>query len=331
MDNLAPQDHKLKSFWSRTEGTVGMATIAVMVIGGAVVIQMFQSFFVGLFYSLIAMIGSTLAALLLIAILAVVVSVVTNPRFRTLCSYYFKFAIQKATNVFIPVFWKDILMEHLKNANSRREIIVTQTSELNGQIKTLELEVKKNEQEIEKLMAEASVAQKMNKQLAMSAALQEAQSKRASNNEYNDALKQMHAMLDVFNKYIEFVDYLIRKLKSDITENIRKKNLMDKAAMVMSASKAIMNGKTDEDLLYDETTEWMAQDYGQKLGQVEEFMNQTKPLIERFDMNRMADLQMGLKSLEEWQVKNQLPMSAGSKQEVVFTNTPAQTPVFIKK
>lgn len=330
-----PQDYQHKGFWNRPEGTTGMVAAFALVVGGAIAVYALKDFFAGLLAGLVSLIGSAFAAIVLITLVMAVISIVTNPRFRTLWSYYFKSLMRRATNVFVPVYWKDILKEHLKSAKDKREIMVSQISDLNGQMTVMSEEIRKNEKAIQKLYAEATASQQLGKQLAMQAALQEAQAKTDSNAEYNEALTRMRAMKDVFDKYVEYIDYLIRKLTSDITEGIRKKELMDRAHTVMSAAKSIMQGGSDEDLLYDETTEWMAQDYGEKLGKITEFMEQTKPLIERFDVENLAQLQSGLASLEAWQQKNMQPQipQQSSKQTIPATMAPAQqkVPVFLKK
>lgn len=330
-----PQEYQHKGFWDRPEGTAGMIVTAAIVIGGAIAVYALQGFLAGLFFGLISLIGSALAAIVLVAVVAAVVTIVTNPRFSTLWSYYFKALMRRITNPFISVYWEDILKDHLKNSRVKREIMVSQTSELNGQMTVMSEQIRKNERAIQKLYAEATASQQLGKQLAMQAALQEAQAKTESNAGYTEALARMNAMKAVFEKYIEYIDYLIRKLDFDITENIEKKKLMDKAKKVLSAAKSIMKSGDDEALLYDETVEWMAQDYGNQLGQIEEFMTQTKPLIERFDVQNLAQMQEGLAALEAWQLKNGQPRIAqqSSKQTVPVQAAPVQqkAPVFLKK
>jgi hypothetical protein len=285
-----------KGFWSRPEGTTAMITLAVVACFGIWGLSFIMPF-------IISLLEDVLYASLLAGGVIVIGWTAMQPRFWTLGSYFFKSIMRAVTSIFITIDPIGILKGYVVTLRKRLQDMLQQIEELRGNMRILQEKIAKNEREIDQSMSMAKAARDAGKALVVQKNARSADRKQKSNMTYEDLYKKMEAMYRVLIKYSEAADYMIADITDEVEEATEKKKLIDKASRAMSSAKKILQGSGDDSLLYNETMEFLADDYGQKLGEIENFMDMSKATLEQIDIENMAAEDSVFQQLEAWENK----------------------------
>ena len=329
--DLSSNSMPTKGFWSRPEGTTGMIALAALACVGAYAFSLVLPF-------VITLLEDTLYAALLAAGVITVGMIVSQKRFWTLISYGFKSVVRGITSIFITIDPIGILKGYIEKLRKWLEDMRQQIEELRGNMRVLQEKMKANNRVIEESMSMAKIARDAGKDLVAKKNARQVNRKTNSNMTYEDLYAKMEAMYKVLVKYSEAAEYTIDDITNDVEEATEKKKLIDKAKKAMSAAKKIFQGASDDSLLYDETMEFLADDYGQKLGEIENFMDMTKSTIEQIDLENMAAEDIVFKQMDQWDEKNSKVINAPRSQKLLsaapvgnelptFTNVQERVPV----
>jgi hypothetical protein len=298
--SLGMEDRQTKSFWQRPEGTTGMLALAA---GG-----------VGLFFAapallafvstMVSLVGQTIVLVGLGTILFAMLYVLTNKKFQTLVSYMFKSAMRKITGAFVEIDPIGIMKSYIQDLHKKRESLGENRDKLKGQLVVLTRTINENTAKTEKAMSIASVAQREGNASQVSVQGRQAIRLEKLNKESLGPLKmQIEIHLRALNKYYEVTGTVIEDLKNEVdAREIERKMILASSSAIKSA-KAILAGGTDERELFDQAMEFVVEDYGMKLGEIESFIENSKGFVDGLDMQNMAYEAEALKRLQEWEKK----------------------------
>lgn len=297
---MMPDENKTKSFWSRPEGTTGMLTLAAGGVGLWFALPMLITFMGGL----VVLLGQTIAVVVLCAVLAALLFVLTNKKFLLLASYVFKSAMRKVTGAFIEIDPIGIMKSYIESMTKKREVVGETRDRLRGQIKVLDEKILKGAREIEKAMGMAAIAKERNNQAVLTVQSRQAMRMEQLNLETYQPLKvQMEAHLRAANKYYEVTGTVIDDLKNEVQAQSDRREMIMASHSMMRSAKAILHGGTDERELFDQALEFVVNDYGMKLGEIESFIENSKPFVDSLDMQNGVFEAEALKRLQEWENK----------------------------
>lgn len=295
-----PSDYKPKSFWERPEGSLGMVVLAV----GAVVLYLLAPTLIAFFGMLITMLGQMIAIVALCTVLAGILFLATNTQFQTLISYLFKSAMRKATGLFVEIDPIGIMKNYIRDLRGRQREMAEARDKLSGQIQVCEKKIKENERNYDKAMNIAAEAVKQGKQSAMQVNSRQAMRLEKLNNEtLVPMLNTMRLHLRGINKYHEATDTFILDLQNEVEAKSQERDMILSSYSAMSAAKRILNGDTDRKELFDQAMEFVVEDYGMKMGEINSFLEDSKPFIEGLDLQNGVYEAEALKRVQSWESK----------------------------
>ncbi|MGB1242088.1 MAG: hypothetical protein ACPG49_06185, partial [Chitinophagales bacterium] len=150
------QEIKAKSFWKRPEGKTGALFGAAILGAGAYGLFIFLP-------TIIALLQNTITAALLIGVLAVMVYVVVDPRFRNLLWYGYKSIMRFITGIFVQIDPIGIIESYMEDLRNNLRKMGKQISSLRGQMRKLKTMMDKNRTMMEQNLALASRAKEKGK------------------------------------------------------------------------------------------------------------------------------------------------------------------------
>ena len=308
-----------KTFWERPEGTTGMVAIGLAGLAG---VYFLGPALVKVFDTLITVIGQgfTIAALLGAAF--VLYLIVSNKKLQTLVSYMFKSLMRKITGAFVEIDPIGIMKSYIEELREKRGVMEKSIEKLRGQIVVCEKQVNLNDSEYERQMATFKVARQQEKASAATLAARQAGRLEKLNKEsLRPLLLQMQVHLKALNKYYEVTGTVIDDLGNEVkAQEIQRKMILESHS-AMSTAKKILMGGTDQKEMFDQAMEFVVNDYGMKMGEIENFIENSKGFVEGLDLQNGVYEAEAMKKLQEWENKADSILLGNQKQQMLEQTT----------
>jgi hypothetical protein len=294
---------KIKSFWEKPEGNVGLAFIGAIVVGGGIAILTHID-------QIIALLENTLYAGALGLALFVAVSLLMNNNFRFLCRSVFQSSMRWLTGLWIAVDPIGILKNYLIEMVKKMKMISGYITQLAGQVGKVERDIETRKKKVEEYMRTAAAAKKRSDM--ETAGLQGTFAAREI-----EFIERRQVSLDKMRRILEVLQQMEKRL--DIlyqdTEN-QVQMLTDEYAAVKASYKAM---KGAEDLIsgdeakaiFDQTCQYITDDIGTKLGEMDRFMEQAKGSLNTMDLKNDVLNDKGLELLANWEKTGILSYESG--------------------
>lgn len=292
-----------KSFWERPEGTTGMLTLGLLGLGGFFLVQAILPTIIAFLGLAITAIGQTIVLGVLCAILAAFLYVVTNRKFLTLCSYMFKSAMRKVTGVFVEIDPIGIMLNYVDDLKDRLKSLEERKSKLSGQIRMCKEQIAKNERDRTNALSTAKVAREQGRGNLFTLNAKNAGRLESSNMTLSDMLKKMELLYRALDKYAEASDTVIQDMEAEVKVRKQEREMILTSSSAMRSAMAILRGDSDKKELFDQAMEFVVQDYGQKMGEIEDFMSASKSFVDGLDLQNGVYEEQALKQLEAWESK----------------------------
>ena len=322
--SLGMQDRTHKSFWQRPEGTTGMITIA----GGLVALYFAAPALLKFMQTMVELTSAAITFTLLGVVLFAILYVLTNKKFQTLVSYMFKSAMRKITAAFVEIDPIGIMKSYIDDLMKKREVLAENRDRLQGQLTVLDRKIRENEGKVEKAMSIASVAQREGNSAQVSVQGRQAMRLEKLNKESLGPLRmQIEIHLRALKKYYEVTGTVIEDLRNEVDARQVEREMILSSHTAMKAAKAILAGGTDEKELFDQAMEFVVEDYGMKLGEIESFIENSKGFVDGLDMQNMAYEAEALKRLQEWEKKADSVL-LGNQKAAMLEHTAVNSTVF---
>jgi len=307
-------EFKPKSFWERPEGTTGMVAIALGILG----LYFSLDFLTNLFAKAINLVGQAITLTVLGAILFGLIMILTNSKFQTLIAYGFKSVMRKITGAFVEIDPIGIMKSYIEDLKGKRGIMEESIGKLRGQIAVCEKQVNANDAEYERQMATVKVARDQGKQSALTVASRQAGRLEKLNKEsLRPLLLQMQVHLKALNKYYEVTGTVIDDLNNEVKAQEMQRRMIQESYSAMSTAKKILMGGTDQRELFDQAMEYVVNDYGMKMGEIENFIENSKGFVEGLDLQNGVYEADALKKLQEWENKADSILLGNHKQQML--------------
>ena len=288
------QEIKAKSFWKRPEGKTGALFGAAILGAGAYGLYLFLP-------AIIALLQNTITAALLIGVLAVMVYVVVDPRFRNLLWYGYKSIMRFITGVFVQIDPIGIIEAYMEDLRNNLRKMGKQISNLRGEMRKLKTMMDKNRTMMEQNLALASRAKEKGKDNIMVLKSRKAGRLRDSNFKLNDLYKKMEVMYRVLTKMYETSEILLEDVQDEVELKKREREAIRTSHSAMKSAMNIIAGDKDKRMMFDQAMEAIADDVGRKVGEMERFMEISDNFMESIDLQNGVFEEKGLEMLEKWE------------------------------
>jgi hypothetical protein len=284
-----------KSFLARPEGKVGLAvTVLAAGIAGY-----------GLYLALPAMIAFTtnlihLAALC--AVIGVVAYLVLDRRFRVLASYAYRAFFRSLTGLVVELDPIGILEAHIRNLQAKLVSVREQMGRLNGQIRHIERTMSDNEQMRDAALRSAKAGRQDGK-LANATRMQarHAVKLEASNENLSSVHTRMQSLARMLKKVHDAAELVLQDMVGTVDVKRRERESIQAAYSAYRSAFAILKGQSEGQDLYDDAMEYLNQDYADKLGEIETFIDFSGGIIEAAELQNLADDARISEQLESWE------------------------------
>ncbi len=322
--SLGMEDRTTKSFWQRPEGTTGMLAIAA----GAVGLFFAAPALLAFVSTMVALVGQTIALVVLGAVLFALLYILTNKKFQTLCSYMFKSAMRKITGMFVEIDPIGIMRNYVDDLKKKRENLGENRDKLRGQLTVLERQINQNTTEYERAMSTAKVAREKGNQGQFSVQSRQAGRLEKLNKESLGPLKlQLEIHLRALNKYYDVTGTVIEDLQNEVAARETERKMILASHTAIKSAKAILAGGTDERELFDQAMEFVVEDYGMKLGEIESFIENSKGFVDGLDIQNGVYEAEALQKLKEWEQKADSVL-LGNEKAKMLEHTAVSSPVY---
>ena len=289
-----PKDFTPKKFWERPEGMPGMIVLALMIIGGGALLFAALPF-------IITLLQNTLYAAGLAIALAALVYIVSDKRFRTLVSYGFKSLMRKITSIYKTIDPIGILNNYIDDLEDDLVSMDKQIQNLKGQMRRLGNAITSNEENRKQNLQLAGRAHKEGKQAQFVLSARKAGRLEKSNLTLQQLYDKMELLYRALRKMYEVASFVLEDLKDEVGVKTREYEMIRAGYSAFTKAMNILKGQSDKHDLFMETMEYLTEDYGQKLGEIEHFVEVSKTFIDSVDLENGVYEENALKMLQEWE------------------------------
>lgn len=289
---------KLKGFFDRPEGKTGMMFIGLGIFGFLVAGNTVMPY-------VITALQNTLHAALLGGTLLGITALVMNNKFRMLCSNIFKSSMRALTGLFITIDPIGILKNYIEDMKDRIDGIETNIQKLKAQMGNLKRTIDERNGVANDAMRMAQAAKKQGKNEKVHLYTRKAARAKEFINKLSTTLEKMEFLYKILDKMKRNVDLLLEDTKDEVeTKEIEYKSI--KAAhKAMSGAEKLINGDAQREL-FEQSMEFIAEDIGMKLGEMERFMDVSQDFMDNVDLQNGVWDEKGMKMLEQWEQEGSL-------------------------
>ena len=328
------ESHKPKSFWQRPEGITGLLFLAGIVIGGGYL-------FMKALPTLITLASNTLYLAGMLLALGAIIYMVLDPKMRNLVWYMYKSVMRAITGVFVQIDPIGILKSYIDDLKNNLGKMNDQIGKLKGQMYQLKQIIQQNQKEIKNNLGMASKAREVGKENLMVLKARKAGRLQESNMKYEDLYKKMEVLYRVLGKMYENSEIVMEDLTDQVKVKEQEYKAIKASHSAIRSAQAILSGNNDKKYMYDMALEAMAEDVGQKVGEMERFMDMSKNFMDSIDLQNGVFEEEGLEMLERWEKegvsmilggeKSSLLKKANTDSEVLDLNAPIKIPSKVER
>ncbi len=323
------QPIKPKNFWERPEGLTGGLFMAAIVLGGGYLLYKALP-------TLINLAENTLYLAGILAALAGLIYVVLDPKMRNLIWYMYKSVMRWITGLFVQIDPIGILKSYIEELKDNLGSMNTQISRLKGQMYKLSEMIRQNQKEIQTNLGIASKAKETGKEAIMVLKARKAGRLQESNIKLEDLYKRMEVLYRVLTKMYENSEIMLEDLQDQVVVKEQEYKAIKASHSAIRSAMNILSGNSDKKYMYDMALEAMAEDVGQKVGEMERFMDMSKNFMESIDLQNGVFEEEGLHMLEQWEKegvsfllgkeKAAIIAKADNPKEILDLNMPVKPP-----
>lgn len=308
MSELQPM--KPKNFWERPEGVTGGLFMAAILLGGGFLLYQALP-------TLISLAQNTLYLAGLLAALAAVVYMVLDPKMRNLVWYMYKSVMRWITGMFVQIDPIGILKSYIDDLKDSLSKMNSQISSLKGQMYKLGEMIKQNQRNIQNNLSLAGKARETGKEAIMVLQARKAGRLQDSNVKLEDLYKRMEVLYRVLTKMYENSEIMLEDLSDQVVVKEQEYKAIKASHSAIRSAQAILSGNSDKKYMYDMALEAMAEDVGQKVGEMERFMDMSKNFMDSIDLQNGVFEEEGLAMLEKWEKEGVSALLGGDKGKII--------------
>lgn len=298
MNDLKP----LKSFWEKPQGTVGMIGVGAAIFGAGWIILKNAAWLA------LAMSNLTYAVLMGIGLFAIG-WLLTDKQFRNLIWYLYKGMIEKATSIFIEIDPIGIMKVYVSELHSKRSKMNGLLGNLKQEIGKLKRDISDNKTEIKTLMNKASIASKSEDrrmQARTSLNTRKAGRRKNSTIKLAEILTKVNSLYTQMDKMYFYSGIMIEDVEDQVDSIERERKVIHASYGVMKHAQSIIAGDDNKAQMFDRALDFVVEDLGAKMGEMERFMDLSQNFMDGVDLDNEVFELDGLDMLKEWEKDNSL-------------------------
>jgi len=311
MENgLVPQglEQKLRSFWDRPEGKVGMFFMALLGVGGIML-------FAKILPWLILFTQNLITFILMLTVAGALLYVLLDRKFWIRVGILYKVVMRKLTGLFITLDPIAVLKTRLQSMSSNLEKMNASIGKLKGVMRQLTQKIEENAKTAEQSMSIASHAKtrlpkatdeerlRMMGQIALQT--RKAGRRENSNIRLTDLHQKMELMYRVLSKMYQAGQVAFEDTADEIEQREAEWKSIQAGWSAMQAAGRVINGDRDEMEVYQQTIEIITERLGQQIGEMERFTEISQSFMDGVDLQNGMFEARGLDMLQAWEKRSE--------------------------
>jgi len=293
MSNLKP--HTPKSFLERPEGKVGVALSVALASAAGYGVYLALPL-------LITLVTNILYLGALCALLGGVLYLCLDRRFRSFLSYAYRAFWRWTVGIVIEIDPIGIMKSHIAELAGKLGSMRDQLGGLRGQIRHIERVMQENTAQRDGAMQLALSARDAPEHAAAGRFQARHAVKLEESNDNLAAMKaQLEALFRVLKKLYDASEMVLSDMQSTVDIKSRERASMRAAYSVYRSAFAILQGESEGREMYDRALEFLNEDYSQKLGEIEMFMDFSDGLIKGADLQKLSYDVEATQKLDAWE------------------------------
>lgn len=321
--DLVTTDKSLKSFWERTEGTWGMAILALLGVGGLFLAKALLPTIIAVLTMGVAAVGQLIMLSILCAALAAILYILFATNLPKLVGYWFKAGVRRLTGVFVAVYPIEIMKEFISKMIGKKNLFSEKKTDIKKQERVLAETIEQNERERKDALARVQAAQKRNMPMEVELAARQAGRLQEINERHNRSLSQITALYTQLERVEKVCDFKIRDMQDQVKMLDQDLKLSKATKSAIGAAAAILRGTDSDQELYDAAVEYVVEDYRSTMGLVDDFMASTESILNGVDLQNGMWEEKALAQIASLNEKEQMLLGRTPQAQVLVPSIPA--------
>jgi phage shock protein A len=210
-----------------------------------------------------------------------------------------------------------ILKTYIEDMEKNHALMNAQIQKLKGSIRTLQRTIADNAATAKNQMSVAEQAKKQNLHAQVVLQTRKAGRLQDSNRTYSDLLKKLEVLYRVLSKMYENTGVLIEDTKDQVDQKETEWKTIRQASSAMRSAMNLIGGDKDKRAIFEEAMQFMADDVGNKIGEMERFMELSESFMQGVDLQNGVFEEKGMKMLEEWEKNADSWLLGDEKSQIV--------------
>jgi len=304
-----------KSFWQRPEGFTGAIIMIGILVGGGLLLN-------SVLPQLTTLLNDTVSLVVGLGILATLIFMVLDPKARNLVWYAYQSVMRSITGIFVNIDPISILKSYIEDLEGSLRNLSKQIGALRGQMRQLKGTMDGNKADIQKNMTLAEQAKRKSDEKNMTLAARKAGRLQEANVKYDVLYQKMEVLYRILTKMYENSEIVLEDTKDQVNMKQQEYEAIRSSHSAIQSAMSIMKGDPDQRAMFDQALESLANEVGQKVGEMERFMDTSRNLMASIDLQNGVFADEGLQMLEAWEKKSPLLSDDSKNKKTTATEKP---------
>jgi hypothetical protein len=293
---MADNDKSIKSFWQRPEGKLGMPVLlGLLTVGGFFLYKALPT--------IIELMQNTLTAIGLGLGIFAILAILMNDRFRSTVWYLYKGLMRWFTGIVIELNPIAILESYVEDIKEKIVKMEEQLTGLKGQIGKINIKLTKSRTDWKMEMDRATQAKKMGKDAEVALHTRQAGRLEGYINNMDALYKKMEVLYKVLDKMKYYSEIMVKDTEMTVEIKKEEREAITKSHSVMKSAMSIIKGNDDKKVIFDQAMEFVVDDIGFKVGEMERMLEASTDFINSVDLDNAVYEERGMQMLEDFDKK----------------------------
>jgi hypothetical protein len=284
---------KSKSFWSKPEGKFG----AVFGIGllGFLGVGLYR-----ILPYLLEMASNMIALAGMLAVLSAIIYLALDKKVHALVWAFYQIGMRRVTGMLIELDPIAIIETYISHLEGRRAEMSAQITSLKGEIGKMKRYIANNTEAMKEALEKGRAAERQGNRGQQIINGNEAARLEQSIKKLQPIQHKMEHLAQILNKMYEATGLMITDMSNDIRLKKQEYNAIKAGYSSLKSAMSIINGDPDKKALYDQAMEHLQDTMGDRVGQMEHFLEMSTSFISAIDVQNGVFEERGLAMLDKF-------------------------------
>ena len=283
-----------QSFWRKPEGVTGIIFLVGVLAGLGFLTFVFLP-------ALIGFITKPIPLTLLVLFSMITAYALIDRSTRKSVWFIYKNTMRWITSFFVKIDPISVLNKYLADLSANLDNLKKQSAKLRGQMHKMKELIHNNELLVKQNLAEAQTARLNDQQTDLIVKSRKAGRLQESNLRLEALYQKMVVLYQILTRMFDNSTILYEDINDQILIKEQEQKAVHATHNAMKSARSIIKGNPDKRALFDTAMEAVAEDVGNKMGELERFMHASNNFMNAIDLQNGVFEESGLKLLEEWE------------------------------